>query len=65
MAFNWKIKAPQYDKLECKFDLLDTTALVIKSFYNEQEFVRISYLVTHKFKDNELNENTPEDFQYE
>ena len=65
MAFNWKVKAPQYDKLGCKFDLLDTTALVIKSFYNEQEYVWISYLVTHKFKDNELNENTPEDFKYE
>lgn len=39
--------------------------MVIKALYNDQEFVRISYLVTHKFKDSELNDNIPEDFQFD
>lgn len=61
--FDWQVKPPNYTLLESKFNLLDTSAFVIKLSFKAQEFLRLSYLVVHSFKDEKIQEDLPEDFE--
>lgn len=62
--FEWEVSAPNYQILSDPFSIFDTTAIVICVSNSGKEFLRINYLVTHSYDNEEMKENPPEEINW-
>ena len=60
----FKADCPDIARLPCE-DILGVTVVLLTCSYKSQEFVRVDYYVNNEYDNPEMNENPPDQPQYD
>lgn len=60
----FKADCPDIARLPCE-DILGVTVVLLTCSYKSQEFVRVGYYVNNEYDNPEMNENPPDQPQYD
>jgi ASF1 like histone chaperone len=61
--FDWEVRAPDHLKIPSKYDLLDSSIIIIYVYYDNKKFFKCCYVLGNRYTDPELIEADPEEVQ--